>query len=208
MAETVLNLNESDILGYFETIECNFHTKLLLLFNSLDKNKRIIKSFIKDESKQIIIETFDGRMTMAAIDRGNSEPVQNFIEDALNTIILQSWCILELVCKDLIKPSYALLTEDQSCNYKAGFFGFSKDEKDDLDLFYYMRNALVHYNGAFYSSKTIDHSFNGVLFKSDGNGGFKGDLNLVTAFKISRRIQELTLKAWTNHTNRFQRQFS
>lgn len=119
-----------------------------------------------------MIRTYNCTPVLNAIDNGNEAPVLNLLQDIATGIIFQSWIILELVVKDLLQPNYATLEGEYTCNYHANSFGFSTREKKGLDLFYYLRNAIVHTNGAFNTSKEIDHTFAGVRFKSDGNLGF------------------------------------
>ncbi len=52
-------------------------------------------------------------------------------------------------------------------------FGFTKEEKADLAFFQYLRHAFMHYNGAYYAHRTIDHTYRGKRYKSTGHSGEK-----------------------------------
>lgn len=75
------------------------------------------------------------------------------------------------------------------------------DNKKRHSSFYYIRNALVHANGAYNADRSIDQTFAGIRFKSAGKLGYTGDTTIEVAHKIHKRIEELVLKAWASHTN-------
>jgi len=104
------------------------------------------------------------------------------------------------VLKDLTKKDYALNAGDLSVEYQAARYGLDKLEKDNLDLFYYIRNALVHYNGAYYAGKSIDVSYQGHRFVSAGHEGeriFIPSLNVAYAMHLD--LEAYTYKAWGNY---------
>ena len=70
------------------------------------------------------------------------------------------------------------------------------------DLFYYIRNALVHYNGAYFTAKYININYKGTTFNSIGHEGEKiyiKDIN--QAFSIHLDIEQYAYKAWNNFKN-------
>jgi hypothetical protein len=100
--------------------------------------------------------------------------------------------------KDLIKPDYATDTEDLSVCCKNGRFLFDKCEKKDIELFYYIRNAIHHCNGAYYASKDINHRYGGAGFVSQGHHAEKIDIKVGVAWAIALDLQKYTMKAWNN----------
>ncbi len=124
----------------------------------------------------------------------------NFQEDITTTLLISSWIVFELIIKDLTKKDYALTTDDISTDYKKNIFGLSEREKKNLDLFYYIRNAIVHYNGAYYAYREIDHTYEGFRYFSKGQEGTKIFIpNNQVAFKMHLDIEDYTYKAWDNY---------
>ncbi len=99
----------------------------------------------------------------------------------------------------MTSKDYSEKENDISLDYKSNRFGFSKNEKDDLNLFYYIRNSFVHYNGAYHKYKKIHHTYEGQTFSSDGHEGEQIEINnLQIAYKMHLDMQRLAKKAWTN----------
>lgn len=69
-----------------------------------------------------------------------------------------------------------------------------------MDLFYYIRNAIVHYNGAYFSYRVIDHVYDGYRYQSKGQEGIKIFIpSAKTAFKMHLDIEKHAYKAWDNY---------
>ncbi|QEC66758.1 hypothetical protein FRZ67_05360 [Panacibacter ginsenosidivorans] len=196
--EKITNLDELKALGYFESIRSVFFTKLLLLINHTDGKKLIIN--IPEDVKAILNDHLDFPQYLKALKKGNKELLLNFQEDIVTTLLINSWVVFELIIKSLSKKNYALSEEDISVNYYKNIFGLTQLEKKNLDLFYYIRNAFVHYNGAYYSYKEIDHVYNGHRFFSKSREGSKIIIpDTDFAFKMHLDIEKYAYKAWDNY---------
>jgi hypothetical protein len=197
--ESVTSLDETKILGYFENIKGNFFLKTTIESLAFNKKGKFILS-ISDEIKNLMESTFgDYNRFTKYLYHGNGAIKNNFHDSIINDLIIGSWVCFELIIKDLAKKDYSLINHDQTINYRANKLGLSDDEKDNLELFYYIRNAFSHYNGAYYKSKSIEHTYNGILFNSLGKEGNKIYIpDLKFAFKIFSDIEAYTLKAWNN----------
>lgn len=194
--ETVTSLDELKALGYFETIRTVYYTKYLMLFHHTDGKRLFID--VPDEIKKVFEGKDDFELYLKALARGNEELLRNFREDIVISLVINSWVVFELIIKDLTKKDYSLSKDDISVDYKRGTFGLTTREKKNLDLFYYIRNAFVHYNGAYYAYREIDHAFGGHRFESKGNEGVPIFMPGPTAFKIHQEIERLAYKAWDN----------
>jgi hypothetical protein len=197
--ETVTKITEEKILGYFETIKANFFVSQLaeqMLFNEKgqflmeipDTLDLVFKSFYKEyiQFKKYLFH-------------GDGAIRQCFRDQIMTDVIVGSWVCFELVIKDLANNDYSLIDDEFSINYNAKSLGLSKVEKRNIDLFYYIRNAFVHYNGAYYKSKEISHTYNSVKFNSKGNEGTKIKIpNMKFAYQIHLDIEEYTMKCWSN----------
>ncbi len=196
--EKVTSLDELKALGYFETIRCVFFTKLLLLTEHTDGQKLIIN--VPADVKGFFKEFSDFTQFMKALKRGNNELLLNFQDDIVTSLLISSWVVFELIIKDLSKKDYALTKDDISADYHKNIFGLSNSEKKKLDLFYYIRNAILHYNGAYYSYKEIDQVYNGYRYFSKEQEGIKIFIpSTLTAFKMHLDIERYTYKSWDNH---------
>jgi hypothetical protein len=199
--EKVTCLDELKALEYFETIRSVFFTKMLILANHTDGQKLLID--VNDDVKDVFIDYDDFTQFLKALKRGNNELLLNFQDDIVTSLLIGSWIIFELIIKDLTKKDYTLIKDDISVDYRKNVFGLSNREKKDLDLFYYIRNAIVHYNGAYFSYREIDHVYCGNRYKSIGQEGSKIFIPSTSiAFKMHLDIEKYTYKAWDNfHKN-------
>lgn len=197
--EKVTDLCETKIDGYFDTIKTVFFTELeaeTLLFNNkgqatlnIDtKTFKIYKNSFSD------FEKFD-----LYFHQGDGTIRNNFHDAIISSLIINSWVIFELIIKDLTSKDYSEKENDISMDYKSNKFGFSKDEKSDLDLFYYIRNSFVHYNGAYHKYKKINHTYEGQLFSSETHEGEQIEItNIKLAYEMHLDMQRLAKKAWNN----------
>ena len=202
-SETIDDLDEAKVLGYFETIRSVFVTKLILLGSHTRKLERgsvieshSLRSDILSEAQKL----FPAETTLfQALKQENVEVWLNAFEDVPTAAILGSWNVFEEVIKHLASPNYARDAERATVDYHRNLFGLSEAEKDDLDFIYYLRNAIVHYNGAYYTEKKLDHTYKGVRFVSDGHAGEKIVASPKIAYEICLDLEKLAMKAWANH---------
>ncbi|HCL57451.1 MAG TPA: hypothetical protein DHW82_10645 [Spirochaetia bacterium] len=196
--ETVTNLDEAKVPGYFESIKSVFFTKLL--FVTLNSNgEKFTFSVPKENSRSFKEKLKDYNLFEKALIEGNNELFHNFLDDIVSSLIISSWICFEQIIKDLTKKNYSLSENDISVDYKKNSFGFSDEEKRNLDLFYYIRNAIVHYNGAYYTYKSINVNYKGTIFNSKGNEGEKILIkDIEQAFSIHLDLEQYAFKAWHN----------
>ncbi len=197
MFEDVENINDLQdymILGYFETIKGVFYTKMGSVgwFESgnIEQHKELssaashmAKEFGDEESARILSNT-------------QPEMVDNLKEDAITAVVLSAWSVFEQVIKDLPNPDYANATTMFSANFNRGIFAFSAQEKKELEFFYHLRNAIVHYNGAYHAYRQVDLTYEGMPFKSAGHFGEKIVISPKIAHRIVCDLEKHTLKAW------------
>jgi len=200
--ETIDNINEAKILGYFEVIRGTFLTKILqflMVRGEKDSHPIIDRSKIPDGVIAEVKQMFgDENLFFQALDLENEELYYNLIDDILTSTLVGAWITFEQITKDIPNKNYSHSLDDQSLDYKRGDFGFSKQEKNNLDLFYYIRNSIQHYNGGYFASKEINTKYNGQVFQSKGHIGEKMNISLQTAYKIALDLEHLTCKAWSN----------
>lgn len=196
--EKVTDLDKAKILGYFETIKSVFFTKWLLLIKHSNGKKLIINA--DDNFKEVFKDFKHFSQYIKALNNGNNELLLNFQEDIGTTLLISSWSVFELIIKDLAKTDYALASNDISTDYHKNIFGLTDREKKNLDLFYYIRNAIVHYNGAYYAYREIDHVYEEFRYFSKGQEGTKIDFpSMAVAFNMHVDIENYAHKAWENY---------
>ena len=198
MLETISNPDETTLLGYFETIKCVFFTKLLLISASADHDMNLILPFNPSEILQQLRINFNDEISFKAIEQGNQEIILNLMDDLVSSSLIGAWSIFELTIKSLQHGNYANQSTTVSFNYNHRVFQFTAREKKDIGLFYYIRNAIVHYNGAYSSYKEIDRQYKGATFKSAENEGNKIVITPRVAFDIVSDLEMFSIKAWTN----------
>lgn len=197
--EKVTDLNEKKIDGYFDTIKTVFFTQLVteeLLFNENGQAVLKLDNNVYNTYKNTYsdFERFD-----KYFHHGDGTIRNNFHDIIFTNIIINSWIIFELIIKDLTSKDYSEKENDITLDYKSNKFGFSKKEKSDLDLFYYIRNSYVHYNGAYHKTKKINHTYEGQLFSSSNHEGEQIEINdLIIAYKMHLDMQRMAKKAWAN----------
>jgi len=198
--ESIDNLNEVMFLGYFESIKGVFITKWMLLLNLTDAAH---KHFVPAEFDNAITQHLRGQFPFdlaynALANPANEHMVANFVQDITTTAIISSWCVFEELIKHLPVPNYAHDAGQLNASYQRGPFALSHAEKDNLDLFYYIRNALVHYNGAYFASTAVNQTYNGQHYASIGHEGEKISVSPATAWWMIGDIEAYAIKAWTN----------
>jgi len=198
--ESIDDLTDVMILGYYESIKGVFITKWVLLWNMTDAAH---EHFVPAE--------FDAPVTAAVqalypfnaaynalANPANEHLVANMVDDIITTAIISSWCVFEQLIKHLAVPNYAHDAGQLNASYQRAIFGLTHQEKGNLDLFYYIRNAIVHYNGAYFAATAIHHSYNGQNFASVGHEGEKIDVSEGTAWRMIQDIETYSIKAYQN----------
>lgn len=199
--EEINNLDETKLLGYFESIRSVFFLKFIFLLSFLkEKNGKTFIDGTKipldalNQAKKLLPDP----VFYEALNKGNEELYLNFLDDMLTSLITSSWNVFEQITKDLSTENYATQKTDLKVCYENSKFQFDTREKKDLKLFYYIRNAICHYNGAYYSFKEIDHHYKDNHFNSIGHHGEKIDITLRVAWEIACDIEKHSLKAYKN----------
>jgi hypothetical protein len=202
--EDINNLDEAKLLGYFESIKSVFLLKLIFLVSFLkeeDGKRSIDASRLTADAVNSVRLLFDDPLFYKALGKGNEELYLNYLEDMLTSLMTSSWNVFEQITKDLAKTDYATQVEEQSVAYQNKRFQLDAREKKDVELFYYFRNAIHHYNGAYYAVKEIDHRYAGKDFKSKGHHGEKIEMDIKLAWNIACDLERYTIKAWNNAKN-------
>lgn len=135
---------------------------------------------------------------LSLLDTGTTELFDNLLEDIATAGLIGTWIVFEQVTKQLRMVNYSHSLEEISMNFRDSAFGLSDREKADLDLFYYFRNACVHYNGAYFAASSVDHTYRGVRYVSAGHHGQKIALSPPLVHNICRDVEAMTLKSWSN----------
>lgn len=200
--ETIGDLDEAKVLGYFETLRAAFIVKCLWLGGTSRRNasgQDVLSSAAFPEDLLDEMESiFADPPTYVAIRGETPEIFLNLREDIINGAVLGAWFVFEMVVKILRNAGFVSATTKTDINYTDNRFGFDAREKKDLDFFYYIRNSIAHANGAFMAVKAVNHWYDGEQFDSGGREGQKMILKTTTAFRIINDLQNLTMKAWTN----------
>lgn len=193
-AEKVTGLTSDKILGYFETIRSVAYVKLATIswleegdvakHRDLSKRASEIAKTVGDELATKILRTI------------TTEVVDNLKEEIVTTALVSAWNVFELVIKDLTAPNYVLQPNKLNADFYNNLLGFSVAEKDEIALFYHIRNAVLHYNGAYHAYKTVDVTYHGKHFKSEGHFGEKIDASFDLAMHIVKDLEAYAMQAW------------
>ena len=120
--ETIKNLDEPKILGYFETIRSVFLMKCavyLLLEQVRDSEAAKIFHALLSRTAGQLTDHFGDTPTLKALQQANPEVIENLKEDITTTVVLSSWAVFEQIIKDMPNPNYA----DDPTAYNADFSG-------------------------------------------------------------------------------------
>ena len=198
--ETINDLNDTDILGYYESLRGNFCYKCGMVVGLSADNllgsifHQTLSSFIEEFNSQ----SFNTPIVVEAFEQKNPETIENLKEDAVTALVVGSWSCFEQIIKDLPNPNYAEDPNSQNADFYRQIFGFSQQEKNEIEFFYHLRNAIVHYNGAYHAYKKVDLLYHGSPFKSDGQIGEKIIVSPKLAYEISIDLEKYAMKAWSN----------
>ncbi|WP_426788014.1 hypothetical protein [Xanthomonas campestris] len=199
--ESVTDLDEVKILGYFESLRGVFATKLTVLIaltGERDGERLLEIGRLPADAISAAEAMFPDDLTFKSLRARNPDMHANLVEDLVTSHVTASWNVFELIVKDLLRTDYVLQAGDMSANYQNSRFQFTAREKKDLELFYYIRNAIHHYNGAYYASKLIDHRYKDVDYVSAGHEGEKIFCSIAIAHAIGCDLERFALKAWTS----------
>lgn len=197
--ETIDDVDEVKLLGYFETMKGTFITKWVFLLHFLDANGNLVGDRLKDEVLDDVRQLFPDPNTCAALRQGNKEMLANYKEDIVTSAVLGAWNVFEQLTKDLLNQNYAHNPDDLRVNYQQNDFGLSEGEKRNLDVINYVRNAILHYNGAYYAYRDIDQHYRGHHFRSAGHQGEKIVVSPELTWHILCDIEAYAIKAWQNY---------
>jgi len=193
--EKITNVTSDMVLGYFETLKSCFYVKMGVLywFQSGDIRKHRELSSVAS----ILAKEFNDDLAAKVLNSITSEVVENLKEDAVTALMLSAWTIFEQVIKDLTVPDYATQPILLQADYHNGILGFTQLERKEIDLFYHLRNAIAHYNGAYHAYRTVDSMYRGQHFKSDGHIGEKIVISPGLAMHIANDLEKYAMKAWS-----------
>jgi hypothetical protein len=194
--EKVTNLTSDMVLGYFETMKSCFYVKLGVIawFEGGDVAKHRELSSIAAEAAS----AFNDELAVKVLASIRPEVVENLKEDAITALLMSGWAVFEQVIKDLTVPDYATQPHLLQADFHNGILGFTQTERAEIALFYHIRNAIAHYNGAYHAYRTVDVAYGGRHFKSDGHFGEKIDVSIRLAVQIVDDLEKYALKAWSH----------
>lgn len=199
MSETINDIDEAKLLGYFETVKGTFVTKWVFLLHFLDDKGELIPKCFRTACIEKWKKVIPDALSFEALLNGNWEMVENYKEDIVTSSVIGAWIVFEQLIKDLTNPNYANDLADHVVNYQRNDFGLSVKEKNDLDVIYYIRNAILHYNGAYHSYHDIDKHYRNHHFQSQGHYGEKIEINGELAWYIMDDLEQYAIKAWQNY---------
>lgn len=204
MRETITNQDEAKLLGYFESTKSVFLLKMLLIAEHTKSSPPgLDPSTFRSERVTALEEMVPGESHFfRAFRAGNAELLENLRDDAFNGAFSGAWNTFEMVIKDLARTNYVTIPADHQADYHRNEFGFTKAEKRNLDLFYYIRNAMSHYNGAYWAGKAVDCVYRTHTFVSEGHIGEKIEVSVGLAYAICTDLETYAMKAWTNAKRR------
>jgi hypothetical protein len=194
--ERIDNLDETMVLGYFESIKSVFLLKSALLWGLESTELRDEFYTLVLRSAAAVAEEFGDSLGFKALQMRNPEARENLKEDIMTGTLLSAWVVFEQITREVPNPSYASDEAVLTAGFERNVFGFTKDEKADLEFFQYLRHGVMHYNGAYYAYRSIDHTYNGKRYESKGHFGEKMVSSLETAWAILLDIEKYSLKAW------------
>jgi hypothetical protein len=193
--EKVTQLESHHVLGYFENMRSAFFLKMGVLaqfhIGNIEQHRVLSKA-----AAEMATELGDEHCARF-LSSINEEIVENLKEDTVGSLIVSAWTVFELIIKDVVTPDYANSPRLLQADYKRKIFGFTAREKKELDLFYHIRNAALHYNGAYHAYRKVDIHYEGQHFLSDGHIGEKIIVSPKVALKIVEDLQRYTMQAWS-----------
>ncbi|WP_331285799.1 MULTISPECIES: hypothetical protein [Methylobacteriaceae] len=194
--EKVTDLTSEKVLGYFETVKSVFYVKMAMInwFYSGD----VVKHRALSAAAAEMAGNFGDDFMQRGLNNITEEVVENLKEDATTALIVSSWSVFEQIIKDLTVPDYSTHPSMLQADYHNGILGYSQGERAEIGLFYHLRNAIVHYNGAFHAYRTVDITYAGTHFKSEGHFGEKIVVSPKLAMSICDDLQKYAMKAWSH----------
>lgn len=196
----MVTLDEAEILGFFETVKSTFLTKFMVLGEWFEHQPpRVRAGIVSDETLDTVETMFAHPNFTKAWRLGNGEVVENLKEEMVTSAIINAWMVFERIIKGLPNEDYAKGGDQASADYQRSDFGLDKRTKGDLEFIYYLRNAVLHYNGCYYAGKVIDLTYGGQTYKSAGNEGKAIVVSPKTAWKIINDLEQHAMSAWTSY---------
>lgn len=194
--EMTTNLTSDMVLGYFETLKSCFYVKLgmMLWFEAGNVEKHRALSDVAS----IVAGEFSDELAAKVLRSITPEVVENLKEDAVTALILSGWTVFEQMIKDITSPNYATQSNLLQADFHNGLLGFTQHERDEIALFYHIRNAIAHYNGAYHAYRTVDTTYKGQHFKSVGHFGEKIIVSPRLAMNIINDLERYAMKAWSH----------
>lgn len=194
--EMTTNLTSTMVLGYFESLKSCFYVKLgiQLWFERGDVEKHRAISCVAST----IASSFNDDFAAKVLASLTNEVVTNLREDAVTALVLSAWTVFEQVIKDLTVPNYATQPDLLQADFHNRILGFTQTERDEISLFYHVRNAIVHYNGAYHAYRKVDVTYARIQFKSEGHFGEKINVTPKIAMQIVDDLQKYAMKAWSH----------
>lgn len=194
--EKITNLTSDMVLGYFETMRSVFYVKMGVLVwfegGSIPKHRDL------SEASAAVAAQLGDTLSAKILSSIPPEVVENLKDDAITALIISGWTVFEQVIKDLTVPDYATQATLLQADFHNGILGFTLTERDEIALFYYIRNAAVHYNGAFHAYRTVNVTYTGKHFQSAGHLGEKINVTPQLAMTIVNDLEKYAMKAWSH----------
>jgi hypothetical protein len=193
--ETIRGFQSQDVVGYFETLRSAFYTKMATILLFEEGNLRHHKEL--SVAASTIAREMGDQFQSRALSKITPEVVENLKDDAVTGIVLDSWSVFELIIKDVVSPDYFLRTDLLQADFKRSVFGFTPTEQSEIGLFYHIRNAAMHYNGAYHTYRTVDIHYQGQHFLSAGHEGEKIVISPKLALQIATDLEKYSAQAWS-----------
>lgn len=194
--ESINDLEDYMVLGYFESIKGVFYAKMGVAgwfeLGNVAQHRELSSAASK------MAKEFGDEDSALALSHLQPEMVENLKEDAITAAVLSAWAVFEQIIKDLPNPDYADTGTMFNADFYRNIFGFTNQEKKELEFFYHLRNAIVHYNGAYHAYRQVDLTYEGEHFKSAGHFGEKMIVSPKIAHKIVCDLEKYAIKAWSN----------
>lgn len=194
--ESVNGLTCDKVLGYFETMKSCFYVKMGMILwfegGNIEKHRDL------SSVSAAMAGQFNDELAAKVLQSITPEVVANLKEDAITALVMSGWSVFEQVIKDLTVPDYAMQTTMLQADFHNGILGFTQNERDEIALFYHLRNAIAHYNGAYHAYRTVDITYEGQHFKSDGHFGQKIIVSPKLAMQMISDLEKYAMKAWTH----------
>lgn len=195
-SESINNLTSDMVLGYFKSLKSTFYVKMSVI--SMFEYGDVKQHSLLSERSSILAKEFNDVAASQDLASIRPEVVENLKEDAVTSLLSSSWAIFEQVIKDIVSPDYATRPIVLNADYRRKSLGFTNADKDTIDLFYHIRNALLHYNGAYNAVRQVNVTYQGSLFASANRLGEKIIVSPSLAMNITCDLEKYAMSAWSH----------